>query len=90
MNLVQAQVSRLRRLLNPARAAPGPDGLLLWAAAGYRLQAGSGQLDLLDFGLPAACTGRHCSCGMGSRWLMWICCVVIPQWPGSRVGGRRW
>jgi DNA-binding SARP family transcriptional activator/tetratricopeptide (TPR) repeat protein/DNA-binding XRE family transcriptional regulator len=49
VNLVQAQVSRLRGLLDQRHTTPGQGGLLVSAAAGYRLEPRSGQLDLLDF-----------------------------------------
>jgi DNA-binding SARP family transcriptional activator/DNA-binding XRE family transcriptional regulator len=49
VNLVQAHVSRLRRLLAPGHAPADRDELLVSSGTGYRLQAGPGQLDLLDF-----------------------------------------
>jgi DNA-binding SARP family transcriptional activator/tetratricopeptide (TPR) repeat protein/DNA-binding XRE family transcriptional regulator len=49
VNLVQGHVSRLRRMLDPGRTAPG-QGQLVSAGASYRLQAKESQLDLLDFG----------------------------------------
>jgi DNA-binding SARP family transcriptional activator/tetratricopeptide (TPR) repeat protein/DNA-binding XRE family transcriptional regulator len=54
VSLVHAHVSRLRRLLDPSRhpgcGRRGDRGLLVAAGAGYRLQAGPGQLDLLALG----------------------------------------
>jgi DNA-binding SARP family transcriptional activator/tetratricopeptide (TPR) repeat protein len=49
VNLVQAHVSRLRKML-AARRVPDQDGLLSSAGASYRLRAGPGQLDLARFG----------------------------------------
>jgi len=49
VNLVQAYVSRLRRILDPGRAPRDPGGLLVSGGNSYRLQATAGQLDLLAF-----------------------------------------
>lgn len=54
VNLVQAHVSRLRRLLGPGSPALPQSELLATVGASYRLQAGQAQLDLLDFGRLAA------------------------------------
>jgi tetratricopeptide (TPR) repeat protein/DNA-binding XRE family transcriptional regulator len=48
INLVQAYVSRLRRLLDPGRAHGG-GGLLATVGGGYRLAVTDDQLDLLRF-----------------------------------------
>jgi DNA-binding SARP family transcriptional activator/transcriptional regulator with XRE-family HTH domain len=50
VNLVQAHVSRLRRVLDPGRSPRGDDGLLVSVATSYRLQATADELDLLAFG----------------------------------------
>jgi DNA-binding SARP family transcriptional activator/tetratricopeptide (TPR) repeat protein len=47
VNLVQAHVSRLRRILDPVGAPGRPGGLLTSAGSSYRLRAEPGQLDLL-------------------------------------------
>jgi len=49
INLVQTYVSRLRAALDPVRTPRDEAGLLFSAGTSYRLQAGAGQLDLLDF-----------------------------------------
>jgi DNA-binding SARP family transcriptional activator len=46
---VQVRVSRLRQILDPGRAGGGAEVLLASAGAGYRLEVGAGQLDLLEF-----------------------------------------
>jgi DNA-binding SARP family transcriptional activator len=48
-SLVQARVSRLRRILDPGRPAGAAGGLLASAGDGYRLAVAAGQLDLLEF-----------------------------------------
>jgi DNA-binding SARP family transcriptional activator/tetratricopeptide (TPR) repeat protein/DNA-binding XRE family transcriptional regulator len=47
VSLVQIQVSRLRRLIDPRGAAGGGSGLLVSAGDSYRLVAGPRELDLL-------------------------------------------
>src|SRR5215831_10295395 len=47
--LVQAYVSRLRRMLDPERSPRDPRGLLVSAGTSYRLQVSADQLDLLAF-----------------------------------------
>jgi tetratricopeptide (TPR) repeat protein len=49
VNLVQAYVSRLRKVLDPGRSPRGRDGLLVSVGASYRLRATAGELDLLAF-----------------------------------------
>jgi DNA-binding SARP family transcriptional activator len=50
VSLVQAYVSRLRRLLDPGRSARDPQGLLTSGYGRYALHATARQLDLLAFG----------------------------------------
>lgn len=50
VSLVQAYVSRLRRVLDPGRSPRDPRGVLLSAYARYALQATARQLDMLAFG----------------------------------------
>jgi DNA-binding SARP family transcriptional activator/tetratricopeptide (TPR) repeat protein len=51
VNLVQAHVSRLRRVLDPCRSLEvGGEGLLVSVGTGYRLQVTAEELDLLAFG----------------------------------------
>lgn len=50
VNLVQAHVSRLRRVLDPGRSLRGGGGLLVSVGTSYRLQATADELDLLAFG----------------------------------------
>src|SRR5215469_11413734 len=47
--MIQAQVSRLRRLLEPGRV-PGDGARLSWEGAGYRLSLDGIRLDLAEFG----------------------------------------
>ena len=47
LNLVQAYVSRLRRVLDPGRPPRDAAGLLVSAGTCYRLRVAAGQLDLL-------------------------------------------
>lgn len=49
VNLVQAHVSRLRKVLDPGRSPRGSGELLASVGASYRLQAADGGLDLLAF-----------------------------------------
>jgi DNA-binding SARP family transcriptional activator len=49
VNLVQAYVSRLRRVLDPGRPPRGSDGLLDRVGTSYRLRVTADQLDLLAF-----------------------------------------
>ena len=49
VNLVQAHVSRLRKVLDPGRSPRGGGELLASVGASYRLQATAGALDLLAF-----------------------------------------
>jgi DNA-binding SARP family transcriptional activator/tetratricopeptide (TPR) repeat protein/DNA-binding transcriptional regulator YiaG len=48
--MLQAYVSRLRRILDPGRAPRDPQGLLVSGGTCYRLRVTGDQLDLLDFG----------------------------------------
>jgi WD40 repeat protein/DNA-binding SARP family transcriptional activator len=52
--IVQAYVSRLRRVLDPGRPPRDPRGLLVSAGTSYRLRVTAAQLDLLAFGQLAA------------------------------------
>ena len=52
--IVQAYVSRLRRVLDPGRPPRDPRGLLVSAGTSYRLRVTADQLDLLAFGELAA------------------------------------
>jgi DNA-binding SARP family transcriptional activator/tetratricopeptide (TPR) repeat protein len=65
VSLVQAHVSRLRRMLDPARPAAGHrgGGFLVAAGPGYRLQAAPEQLDLLMLGRLSADARAACSRG---------------------------
>ncbi len=47
--MIQAQVSRIRRLMEPGRGWAG-NVWLSWDGSGYRLSPGSVQLDVTDFG----------------------------------------
>ncbi|WP_223736734.1 AfsR/SARP family transcriptional regulator, partial [Streptomyces purpurogeneiscleroticus] len=49
VNLLQRNVSALRRLLEPHRAPREPSEILTWTDAGYLLTVSNGQLDLLAF-----------------------------------------
>jgi DNA-binding SARP family transcriptional activator len=49
-NLVQAHVSRLRKILDPGWSSRNGDGLLRCVGASYKLRTTSGELDLLAFG----------------------------------------
>jgi DNA-binding SARP family transcriptional activator/tetratricopeptide (TPR) repeat protein/DNA-binding XRE family transcriptional regulator len=62
VNLVQAHVSRLRKML-ASRQVPGHGGLLSSAGASYRLRAGPGQLDLARFGQLIADARAACTTG---------------------------
>jgi DNA-binding SARP family transcriptional activator/tetratricopeptide (TPR) repeat protein/DNA-binding XRE family transcriptional regulator len=62
VSLVQIQVSRLRRLIDPGGAGRGSGGLLASAGDSYRLTAGPGELDLLVLGeLTADARAAHAS-----------------------------
>jgi DNA-binding SARP family transcriptional activator/tetratricopeptide (TPR) repeat protein len=52
VSMIQSYVSRLRRLLDPARPAGAGDGsgILVSAGSGYRLQVSGEQLDVIAFG----------------------------------------
>jgi DNA-binding SARP family transcriptional activator/DNA-binding XRE family transcriptional regulator len=50
VNLVQAHVSRLRRVLDPARSLRGGGGLVASAGTSYRFQGTADELDALAFG----------------------------------------
>jgi DNA-binding SARP family transcriptional activator/tetratricopeptide (TPR) repeat protein len=52
VSMIQSYVSRLRRLLDPARAAGAAGGspILVAAGSGYRLQVTAEQLDVIAFG----------------------------------------
>src|SRR5215469_1643474 len=50
VSMIQSYVSRLRRLLDPARSPGGADSLLVAAGSGYRLQVTGEELDLIAFG----------------------------------------
>jgi DNA-binding SARP family transcriptional activator/DNA-binding XRE family transcriptional regulator len=71
-NLVQAHVSRLRRILDPGDRG----GLLEQGPAGYRLRAGPGELDMAAFAElarrareVAAAGGREAACGLYAQAL---------------------
>ncbi|MET8154237.1 AfsR/SARP family transcriptional regulator [Actinoplanes sp. NPDC049668] len=49
VNLLQKNVSALRRSLEPVRPADGKSRVLTWSDAGYRLTLPDGGLDLADF-----------------------------------------
>jgi DNA-binding SARP family transcriptional activator/tetratricopeptide (TPR) repeat protein len=50
VSMIQSYVSRLRRLLEPARSPGAGDSLLVAAGSGYRLQVTGEELDLIAFG----------------------------------------
>jgi DNA-binding SARP family transcriptional activator len=50
VSMIQSYVSRLRRLLDPARSPGAGDSLLVAAGSGYRLQVTGEELDLIAFG----------------------------------------
>jgi DNA-binding SARP family transcriptional activator/tetratricopeptide (TPR) repeat protein/DNA-binding XRE family transcriptional regulator len=62
VGLVQIHVSRLRRLIDPGRAAGSGGALLVSAGDSYRLTPGAGELDLLALGeLTADARAAHAS-----------------------------
>jgi DNA-binding SARP family transcriptional activator/DNA-binding XRE family transcriptional regulator len=64
VNLVQAHVSRLRRVLDPCRLLQGGgDGLLVSVGTSYRLQVTAEELDLLAFGQIVGRARAVCSAG---------------------------
>jgi DNA-binding SARP family transcriptional activator/tetratricopeptide (TPR) repeat protein/DNA-binding XRE family transcriptional regulator len=84
VHLVQAHVSRLRRLLDPGRRTVSGAGLLVSAGASYRLQAETGELDLLTFGRLVASARSDGSRGDGKN----ACCLyeqALDLWRGEPV-----
>jgi DNA-binding SARP family transcriptional activator/DNA-binding XRE family transcriptional regulator len=82
VSLVQVQVSRLRRLIDPGGAGRGGAGLLVSAGDSYRLVMGAGELDLVAVGqLAAEARAAHASgedeaaCGLYEQ--------VIGLWRGE-------
>ncbi|WP_344142922.1 BTAD domain-containing putative transcriptional regulator [Polymorphospora rubra] len=59
VNLVQTYVSRLRRVLEPARPARGPSRALTLTPRGYQLNVTEDQLDLLRFRRLVDSTRQH-------------------------------
>jgi len=80
--LVQARVSRLRRILDPA----GRDGLVEQGPAGYRLRAGAGELDAAAFGELAERGGAMAASGDAAT-ACGLYAQALGLWRGEPVAG---
>jgi DNA-binding SARP family transcriptional activator len=86
VNLVQAHVSKLRRILDPGRSPRGGEGLLVSVGTSYRLRVSADQLDLLAFeqivGRARAlrtCGDATAACGLYER--------ALALWRGTPLAG---
>jgi DNA-binding SARP family transcriptional activator/tetratricopeptide (TPR) repeat protein len=86
VNLVQAHVSKLRRILDPGRSPRGGAGLLVSVGTSYRLRVTADQLDLLAFEQIAGraralrmCGDAAAACGLYER--------ALGLWRGTPLAG---
>ncbi|MTD15999.1 hypothetical protein GIS00_18850 [Nakamurella sp. YIM 132087] len=77
---------RLRKALEPARAPRDPDGLLRTEAAGYRLEAGRGEIDSAAFAREAAAATDALRAGDHTRALD-ISTRALGRWRGRPYDG---